>query len=600
MSNRYVRIITKQSNQPSAPLPSSASTGEGLINTADGKLYYKGFISGTGSTTYLPSLLDGSFFEVGAHVSQLKIDDKIVGYDGFTDFTGKFLSGTTDGFELGNISDIRGIDIFVTGGTYSVGTGTATFVNNTGGTFSVFGFASSTASTPTISSFNYTPTNNTFTITDSTGATFNATIQSVSGLTVNGVLSATTYLGLPRDIFVTGGTFSSSTATFTNNTGGTFNVTGFTSSAATIYNSNGTLTGNRIVNVTGTTTLTIGNGVNSLMITTGSSFTYYENGADYTSLSISNIDLVADSSNGVNTSTLNLSSDSLLIGSDNTSISLQPTMLDITIDGAFRVFALNNEIEQNRLIGQAGDNSRVGYVNIGNGLALSGGTLSATSVDTYVTGYTYNPLSNLLTINQNQGQSPLSFNITSMSGLSLSNLSQGRVVYVGSSGLLSDEAGFTYDTSTNTLSVPTDGSINVGTGGLNVGGNAIIQGSLTVLGASVSAFTSDLFVEDPTIVVNYNPTGNTTATSVGAGLNIQDGSGIADSDVTLTIKAMNTFTGLTSQNTPNISEYTASTGYSNRAFVTELNDIVIRSTNTSTPNGVRVLAEWDTLDGGFY
>jgi hypothetical protein len=47
-----------------------------------------------------------------------------------------------------------------------------------------------------------------------------------SGLTAN-TISATTYYNLPKDVFVTGGTYSSGTTTFTNNTGGTFNVTGF-------------------------------------------------------------------------------------------------------------------------------------------------------------------------------------------------------------------------------------------------------------------------------------------------------------------------------------------------------------------------------------
>jgi len=70
-------------------------------------------------------------------------------------------------------------DVYVTGGTFSSTAQTATFTNNTGGTFSVSGFS--------------------------------------SGI----------------DIYVTGGTFSSSaaTATFTNNTGGTFNVTGFTTTS---------------------------------------------------------------------------------------------------------------------------------------------------------------------------------------------------------------------------------------------------------------------------------------------------------------------------------------------------------------------------------
>ena len=48
-----------------------------------------------------------------------------------------------------------------------------------------------------------------------------------SGLTAN-TFSASTYLGLPIDIRVTGATKSGSVATFRNNTGGTFTLTGLT------------------------------------------------------------------------------------------------------------------------------------------------------------------------------------------------------------------------------------------------------------------------------------------------------------------------------------------------------------------------------------
>jgi hypothetical protein len=186
-------------------------------------------------------------------------------------------------------------DIRVTGGTYS--SGTATFTNNTGGTFSVTGFstgnsvtqgitgitgnnglsASTTNNVTTIgfsggtipNSVNFTngltantisattyqnlPTNvrttgatysnNTFTFTNNTGGTYSVLFNTVTGLTINGgltvtgntslqgltatTISATTYVNLPTDIRVTGGTYSSGTATFTNNTGGTFSITGF-------------------------------------------------------------------------------------------------------------------------------------------------------------------------------------------------------------------------------------------------------------------------------------------------------------------------------------------------------------------------------------
>lgn len=96
-------------------------------------------------------------------------------------------------------------DIFVTGGTY-VGS-TITFTNNTGGTFNVTGITTSA----------------TF-----TGGTVSGSTTFISGLTAS-TISATTYQNLPRDVFVTGGTFSSGTITFRNNTGGTFNVVGLVS-----------------------------------------------------------------------------------------------------------------------------------------------------------------------------------------------------------------------------------------------------------------------------------------------------------------------------------------------------------------------------------
>jgi hypothetical protein len=66
----------------------------------------------------------------------------------------------------------------------------------------------------------------------------------ISGTSVYGTtISATTYLGLPLEIVVTGGTFNTTTrvATFTNNTGGTFTVGGFSDvyvTGATYNNAN--------------------------------------------------------------------------------------------------------------------------------------------------------------------------------------------------------------------------------------------------------------------------------------------------------------------------------------------------------------------------
>lgn len=68
-----------------------------------------------------------------------------------------------------------------------------------------------------------------------------------SGSTMTGALitpsiSATTYLNLPTDIRVTGGTYTNGTAIFTNNTGGTFSVSGFSTSTGGSF-TGGTVTG---------------------------------------------------------------------------------------------------------------------------------------------------------------------------------------------------------------------------------------------------------------------------------------------------------------------------------------------------------------------
>jgi hypothetical protein len=55
-------------------------------------------------------------------------------------------------------------------------------------------------------------------------------------------------------------------------------------------------------------------------------------------------------------------------------------------------------------------------------------------------------------------------------------------------------------------------------------------------------------------------------------------------------------------------EYPLETGYTNRGWITQLNDIIIRSTDVNDSGsavagnitGVRVLAEFDILDGGTY
>ncbi len=151
--------------------------------------------------------------------------------------------GTSYTANLGILSS----DVTITGGTYNNNTGVVTFTNNTGGTFSVSGFITGLTDTR-ISSFSYNNAN-TFSIIDSTGGTFTASINVLTGLTVNGSISATTYLNLPTDVFVTGGTYSNGTTTLINNTGGTFNITGYFTGSTDVF-----VTGGTYSNLTGIAT----------------------------------------------------------------------------------------------------------------------------------------------------------------------------------------------------------------------------------------------------------------------------------------------------------------------------------------------------------
>jgi len=215
---------------------------------------------------------------------------------------------------------------------------------------------------------------------------------------------------------------------------------------------------------------------------------------------------------------------------------------------------------------------------------VTANTISATTitVDDIVTGNT-----------SLQATSATSFSATSVN---IGGLGSNRVVYTTGSGLLTTESNFTYTEGTDTL----------GVNNVDASGNVVIQGSLTVFGASVSAFTSNLYVEDNNITLNYNPTGSTANPSVNAGFTVQDGSGVSGDSVNLDIVRMQNLTGLTISQIPSVSEYTTGVGYTNRGWITQLNDIVIRSTDVvddNTPgsvNGVRVLAEFDVLDGGSY
>jgi len=140
-----------------------------------------------------------------------------------TPFTGGTVSGSTNfisGLTANTFSATTYLglptDIRVTGGTYSAGT--AEFTNNTGGTFSVSGFLTGQTDTYVTG---LTFSNNVLTLQQTNNqANITTLVNSFSGLTVNGgisanTISATTYINLPAFsgayLPLSGGTVSGST-----------------------------------------------------------------------------------------------------------------------------------------------------------------------------------------------------------------------------------------------------------------------------------------------------------------------------------------------------------------------------------------------------
>lgn len=80
---------------------------------------------------------------------------------------------------------------------------------------------------------------------------------------------------------------------------------------------------------------------------------------------------------------------------------------------------------------------------------------------------------------------------------------------------------------TTTSTTSTTGALVVAGGAgiaenLNVGGNIVVTGDLTVEGSQVTLNTTALDVEDKNITLNYHPSNDTSASASGAGITIQD------------------------------------------------------------------------------
>ena len=227
-----------------------------------------------------------------------------------------------------------------------------------------------------------------------------------------------------------------------------------------------------------------------------------------------------------------------------------------------------------------------------NGFVLANiSSIQGAGTDTYVTGFTYDN-ANVITLSQNNGQADKTVNISTLASITVN----GNVTITGT-------------TTTGNLIVnnPSGTTATIGQGGLIIGsggspsnpgiGDLLIHGNFYVYGSGTTIATNELYIEDPTITLNYNPSGSSTSTSIGSGIVIQDGSGVISTSSDLLIGQLYLNGNINSN-----SEYTSAFGNSNRGFYTQLNDIIIRNTNSSSsaPNGKRLIAEDDILDGGSY
>lgn len=626
MAIRKTTHILKNTQTNNKPLPTSGiEMGEPLVNLFNGILYF----SGTSGGNFTPSDNNSTYFEVGSNINNLVVRNQITSYSGVTNLTGKFLSGSSNGFVLADISSIAGIDSYVTGATWSPNTLTIE-LNNGKPNVPV-----------TIDSFNNlnlygtTNVNGDLVVTGTTG------LQDVTTTNIN-----TSNLYVSNTITASTGNFSNLSVT------GTEIVNNLTITGTGLYNNTATLS-NEIVNYGLLTSFTQTNDVyvtgNTLtsstndtptqsaeltyhgiplggphFITTQDTFTtggtynnsnklitFVKNDSTNYTVDLSTIDTNDTYVTGGTTSG---SSDS----TPNTTISLEYNQ-DIP-NGTYSLPYEDTYI--------TGGTYNGGTLNLKRNDGINVQITGLTSTDTYVTGFTYNPSNNSLVISQNQGEPDLTQYITSFSGISIGNLTSGQVVYAGTSGQLkTDGTGeFAYNDSTNTLTIGTtsgklvvnngllDGPSTFGQGGLVVGSNGsvtspgvgdlTVHGNFIVFGTGTTIATNELYIEDPQITLNYNPTGDTSITSVSSGIRIQNGagllSGVTSGDTYFTIAQLSTLTGLTGTQVPDVSEYTGTSGYNNRGWLTQLNDIVIRNTNfnNGAPNGVRVLTEFDILDGG--
>ena len=530
MTERQVRITLRDKQTTGGSIPGTALLGEPFINLYDGVLKFSGVTGGGFETSNQTDV-----FEVGSALYNQKITNRlsvngnfvvsgdtglISTYDSTSGsgLIGKFLSGTTSGFVLGDITDIQGVTTEVQPGVNITTGGTALnpIVN--------------LVDSPSVNNINYSGT-------------------SIGGSSIANSVSATTSIysaGTSLETIIYN--IATSTENITSVQPGVNILTGGTPSSPIIN-----LVDSPSVNNLSFSGTVIGSDLYASNISGG---TLYSGSTNI-------YDIFVDSVNSGSNTTIGGSASNPVVN-----VVASPSFNNVNYSGtSIGGSSIANSVSATTSIYSAGTSLETIIYNI----AASTENITSVQPGTNITtgGTASSPIINVV-------PSPSFAGLVSATGFTDSSLTSTRVVYVGASGRLVDKNGFSYDQTTDTLN-----TLHATLGIPNQTGTTLtIHGDVVVFGEAISGFTSQLYIEDNFIELNYNPTASTESTSLGAGWSIQDGSGVAGTDVFLDIRG----TGTT---------------VSNRGFATNLNDIYIRESGTvSAPNGVRVLAEFDVLDGG--
>ena len=450
-----------------------------------------------------------------------------------------------------------------------------------------------------------------------TGGTVNGATNFTNGLTAN-TISATTYLNLPTDVRVTGGTYSAGTILFTNNTGGTFNVTGLTTgSTATVSGNFLPLSGGT---VSGGTQFTNGLTANTISATTYQNLptdvrvtggTYSNNTFTYTNNTGGTFNVLFNTVTGL-TSTGIISSSSL------SATTLTVNGVNITGDtfvtgGTYSAGTITFRNNQNTTFPVTGltqpftGGTVSGTTNFTNGLTAN--TISATTyqnlpvtADTFVTGFTYS--NNTFTISRNQGLTPLTSSINVVTGLTVN----GNLTVTGttSSNTISATTyqnlptdvrvtGSTYSNNVFTYTNNTGGTFNVlfntvtgltstGTISSNTVSATTYQNLPTDIRVTGSTYSNNTFTSTNNTGGTYNVLFNTvTGLTVNGDLSVTGNTGLGTSSPStrLDISSLNTTTAV--NNTLRFTDTDTSVGFG----ATQFNGKIEFYSNETSAVGVR-------------